>query len=254
MTHTETPPSPAEIFHYLIVTFLTPMFLAATGGNPIYAHMAATEAVNAHCPRGLADLLPIAQVIAYGLTILDSLTRSLNPDLSDNLVLRYRGNAASLGRAAEHARRALRPAPLGQTEPQDDYTEADHANEQVVIADLAETKRRLAATAPKPAATPTPAPQPTSQPAPAAASHQRVAQPAATAAQQPAVLPARPVTAAEAEANRRIWADSMTRIAHEFTDNLAHLPPEQRRHASMRASILSGVANNLLTSGPHPPA
>ena len=97
---------------HLIITYLTPMFLATAGGDVQYARMAATEAVKAYKAREHVDLLYIAQIIAFGLAILDSLNRSMADDLSVTQVLRLRSNAASLSRAAERCQRVLRDAPL----------------------------------------------------------------------------------------------------------------------------------------------
>ena len=102
---------PADVFTHLIITYLTPMFLATTGGDIQYARMAATEAVNAYAARDPIDLLSIAQIIAFGLAILNSLSRSMAENLPIALVLRLRGNAVSLGRAAERCRRALPDPP-----------------------------------------------------------------------------------------------------------------------------------------------
>jgi hypothetical protein len=61
-----TPLNPAEVFMHLIITYLTPMFLATAGGDVEYARMAATEAVKAYKAREHVDLLYIAQIIFDG--------------------------------------------------------------------------------------------------------------------------------------------------------------------------------------------
>jgi hypothetical protein len=145
---TNTPPNPAEVFMHLIITYLTPMFLATAGGDVQYARMAATEAVKAYKAREHVDLLYIAQIIAFGLAILDSLNRSMADDLSVTQVLRLRGNAASLSRAAERCQRVLRDAPLDDaalyhSSPEFD-PEAERLNEEAVFADIANAEQRLA--------------------------------------------------------------------------------------------------------------
>ena len=102
---------------HLIITYLTPMFLATAGGDVQYARMAATEAVKAYKAHEHVDLLYIAQIIAFGLAILDSLNRSMADNLSVTQVLRLRSNAASLSRAAERCQRVLRDAPLDTPRP-----------------------------------------------------------------------------------------------------------------------------------------
>jgi hypothetical protein len=166
-----TLPHPADVFTHLIVTYLTPMFLATTGGDIQYARSAATEAVNAYAARDPIDLLSIAQIIAFGLAILDSLNRSMAEDLPIALVLRLRGNAVSLGRIAERCRRALRDPPSSDTEadhPSPKFDpEAERQREAAVFANIARTEQRLAEvtasarTPRQPAAPTTPKPHPT---------------------------------------------------------------------------------------------
>jgi hypothetical protein len=85
----------------------------------------------------------IAQIIAFGIAILDSLNRSIEADLPIAQILRLRANAASLGRLAEQFRRALpaavtEPRPAPATDPE---TERLHvANTR---ADLARAQQRV---------------------------------------------------------------------------------------------------------------
>jgi hypothetical protein len=44
----------------------------------------------------------------------------------------------------------------------------------------------------------------------------------------------------------------MTDVAAETMRDAAHLPPEQRRVASIRASALSSTAHRLMTGAPPP--
>ena len=252
------PQNPADLFLHLIITFLTPMFLEAAGGDIAFARIAALETVNGYGARHFMDLLPIAQVIAFGLVTLDSLGRSMNEALSTPLVLRLRGNAVSLHRAAEKASAALH-APIAQeTEPA-----LDPEQEQALIADLARTQRRIAeansiaakpapTAAPKPTATPKPTPQPTPiQPTPIQPT------PIQPTPNQPATAPtAKPPTplTMEETANRTLWATAMSNIARECTHDLINLPPAQRREATMRATALNSVARELLSNEPLPPS
>ncbi len=99
---------PADILFNLVVAFLVPMFLTASQGDITYARLAAIETVNGYGLRRTADLITIAQIIAFGLAALGSLSLSLADDVSVKMALRLRGNATSCNRAAEQNRRALR--------------------------------------------------------------------------------------------------------------------------------------------------
>ena len=83
------------------------MFLTASGGDIGFASMAALETVNSYRVRTLADLIAAAQIVAYGLAALGSLSLSMDDGLSLPMLLRLRGNANACTRSAEHNRRAL---------------------------------------------------------------------------------------------------------------------------------------------------
>jgi hypothetical protein len=255
---------PADVLIYLIITCLTPMFLAVAGGDPRIARMAATEALHAYGTKNLADLIAIAQIIAFGLAVLDSLGRSMADAVPDRLVLRLRGNATGLNRAAEQCRRTLHNAQPKDAAPfwlaADFDAEAERRREDAIIADVARATQRLAEVTAASAAAPAaaaPAPQPAAR---AASATEPAAAPAAAApAPQPALAaasaaPTAPVQTAETEFRCRAWASAMTDVAREYTAELPHLPPAERRAASMRAAALSGVAHQLLSGEPLPPS
>ena len=109
---------PAEALTHLIVTLLAPMFLMASGGDLLFARMAALETVNAYRARDHVDLIAIAQLVGCALAALGSIGLSMADDLSLSMTLRLRGNATAMNRSVEHARRALkepRPAAATQT-------------------------------------------------------------------------------------------------------------------------------------------
>jgi hypothetical protein len=138
---------PADVFTHLIITYLTPMFLAATGGDIQYARMAAAEALSAYAANEPIALLSIAQVIAFGLAILDSLNRSMAENLPTALVLRLRSNAVSLGRVAERCHRALAAAPSSDAadRPIPEFDpKAERQREEAALAGLARAEQRLA--------------------------------------------------------------------------------------------------------------
>src|SRR5471030_101779 len=93
------PKSTADVFTNLIVGFLVPMFLAAAGDNPALACTAAIQTVNAYRAQTRPDILVVAQIIAFGLAALDSLSRSMQDDIPPAVTLRLRANAVAANRA-----------------------------------------------------------------------------------------------------------------------------------------------------------
>jgi hypothetical protein len=125
MTETTTQPrteDPAAILMTLIIAFLAPMFLGVSGGNIALARMAAIETITAYRARNHADLIAVAQIIAFGLAALGSLSLSLADDMSVSMALRLRGNANACNRSAEQNRRTLREQPAPMCEDTEDDT------------------------------------------------------------------------------------------------------------------------------------
>jgi hypothetical protein len=118
MTHTTNhsqAPSETGPLMNLIITLLAPIFLGVTAGDISLARMAAAETVNDYRARNQADLIAIAQIIAFGLAALGSLSLSMDDDMSLSMALRLRGNAVALNRSAGQNRRLFNrsdPAPL----------------------------------------------------------------------------------------------------------------------------------------------
>jgi hypothetical protein len=110
----------------LVIAFLTPMLLAAAGGDRDQAAAMAVETVDAYNARTPADLLLVGEGIALGLGVLSSLGLSMAENIPINQILRLRGNAASLHRAADQCRRAVaRPEPAAfNVEPRQEPAEA----------------------------------------------------------------------------------------------------------------------------------
>jgi hypothetical protein len=257
MTQTNTPPEPAtvrnprfnasDILMNLIVTLLAPMFLGVTAGDVALARMAATETVNAYRAQNLADLIAVAQIIAYGLAALGSLSLSMADDLSLAMTLRLRGNANACTRSAEQNRRALTqcfgdaPMPARATmaaEPEIPavFPEDGIPAEAELLLNL-EAAKRLA------------------DDVRASRRH-----PEQTAAQTPVPLPA-PIAAATTtptaaeKRNQEMWAIVMVKAAGEITASIPNLPPAERRAATIRAGAMTSAANELLTGvTPHAPS
>jgi hypothetical protein len=245
MTETTTtlpkPPTetttPNDILTNVIIAFLMPMFLT-TNGDIALARAAAIQTVNAYRARDDADLIAIAQIIAFGLAALGSLCLSMAGDLTLNMTLRLRGNANALNRSAEQNRRTLahrHPSPAQQQQTEPRFDPGTDPFQAATLADLAETDRRSAEVL---AARRAPEPPP-EQPA------------AQTPTTTPTPTDSRLFTETK-EQQKAMWAAAATKVAGEFTTSLPYLPPVERRMASLRAAALGTSASNLLTE-PLPP-
>jgi hypothetical protein len=211
-----------EILFNLVVTLLTPIFLAATG-NLEHARLAAAHTVDSFCPRTHADLVATALLIGFSFSALGSLSLSMDDGLSIPTILRLRGSAQSASRAAEQHRRALQqssratplPAPLLAPEPDPGLT----AKEVAVMEAVAATRQRVAAAQSQPAQPQAPAPRP------------------AAPSQDP---------------HAQAWANTFMDVAAEIAAELPGLPPHQRRAASIQAEALNNSANALLSGRVEP--
>jgi hypothetical protein len=281
-THAGADLTLADILMHLVAIHLAPMFLCVTGGDIDHARMAAIETVNAYRAQTHADLIAIAQIVAFGLGALGSLSLAMDDDISVGMTLRLRGNANACNRSAEQNRRALRQHRLETgsieharrecaPEPGQDAYEAE------VIANVAATRQLVAETqaqmqagnqAQPPAAPKAPAPAP----AAAALNIPTVAIP--PVAMPPVAIPTGniptgniPTTVISGKALispafpgpgtteqqwQGIWAAAMADVAAEYTADIPNLSPKQRRAASLRAAALTSCANDLLT-GNHAP-
>ncbi len=140
---TETKPRHPDVFLQLIAAALTPIFSTATDGDQGRAQAAAIETINAYVPSYPSDLLPIAQIIAFGLAALRSISLSMAENIPIPLILRLRGNAASLSRGAEQCRRALAepPPPDVDLYPAAEFAEAGRWIDEAVQAEIARARK-----------------------------------------------------------------------------------------------------------------
>jgi hypothetical protein len=225
---TRNPADPAGLLMSLIIHLLTPMFLGVSDGDITLARVAAVATVSDYNARNHVDLLAIAQIIAFGLAALGSLSLSMAGDIPLALQLRLRGNGNACNRSAEQNRRALARsqadplAPLsgeawrdrGMPYP-DDALQGEppafmsSAAEQLLAA---ESRARLHVPEPEPA--PEPAPAVTSEP----------------------ISP---------EADPATWVAALTEAADSLIDNLPNLPLAQRRPASAHAAAFRCAADAL---------
>jgi hypothetical protein len=286
-THAGADLTLADILMHLVAIHLAPMFLCVTGGDIDHARMAAIETVNAYRAQTHADLIAIAQIVAFGLGALGSLSLAMNDDISVGMTLRLRGNANACNRSAEQNRRALRQHRLETGSIEHARRECapepgQDAYEAKVIANLAATRQLVAETqtqmqagnqAQPPAAPKAPAPAP----AAAALNIPTVAIPTVnipTVNIPPVAIPTGniptgniPTTVISGKALispafpgpgtteqqwQGIWAAAMADVAAEYTADIPNLSPKQRRAASLRAAALTSCANDLLT-GNHAP-
>ncbi len=84
-----------------ILALLAPLFLSVVGGDVDAARAAARDLLASYGPRTNRDLRLAALTIAFSFGALDALSRSADAELTLNQVLRLRGNANALNRAAE---------------------------------------------------------------------------------------------------------------------------------------------------------
>jgi hypothetical protein len=83
-----------------ILDLLAPIFLSAVAGDTQAARNAASALLASYEPRTNRELRFAALAIAFSFGALDALSRSIDAELTVNQVLRLRGNANALNRAA----------------------------------------------------------------------------------------------------------------------------------------------------------
>jgi hypothetical protein len=233
------PVHPTDILMSLIIALLAPMFLAVSGGNINYARMAAIETVNAYRIRNNADMLLVAQIVAFGFAALGSLSLAMADNLSLSMTLRLRANANACHRSAEQSRRALNAnaadTATAATTPFEPSAEPDEdPNEAAVIAGVAAAQELVAE---------------------AQARMQTEAAPIARPAIPAQTLAAPQTVAAPMTPEQQwqsMWASAAVDVAAEFTADLPNLPPAERKAATMRAAALSSSANQLLSGAVAP--
>jgi hypothetical protein len=235
---TESSLHPFDVLATLIIALLVPIFLGVTGGNIGLARLAAIETLDAYRARNHADLIAVAQIVAFGLAALGSLSVSLADDNSLSMTLRLRGNAIACNRAAEQNRRALTGREASNRLPTQRQAEAEPEIPPAFAEDtippepdmfLNPAAARLLATEAQARLEPGTRPIPASPPAPAT-----------------------PRTQTE-KRHQEMWAIAMAKEASEITASLPDLPPAERKTAAMRAALLSSTAHDLVYGTPDPP-
>jgi hypothetical protein len=214
----------------LIIGFLTPMLLNATGGDRAQAEKTAIQTVNAYAASNLAELLLVGQSIALGIAMLSSVSLSMRENIPISLILRLRANAVSLHRAAEQCRLALLQPDPGYVAP----------------APKAQAKPTQPKPAPKHNPETPPATMEAAMAALAADSERRIAEAeAAMKATGAAIPPKASAPTTEDDHFRAAWSAAMTDVAHEMQAEMASLPPEQRRLNAQRIQALNDTVQHL---------
>jgi hypothetical protein len=255
------PVHPTDILIALIATFLIPMFLGSSTGDVAMARRAAIETVNAYRVRDQADLVAVAQIIAFGLAALGSLSLSMLDDLTLSMTLRLRGNANACNRSAELNRRARTltvASPARHVEPpiapKPQAPIREPLDEATLRADLAAVRQEVAAVQARIVEQENVAAEAPATAAPPIATSK--ASPHITANRIPAnqATPGRiaaPIT--PDQQSKAMWAAAMADVAAEYTAEVATLPPGERWEASMRAKALTQTAKTLLSEANRPP-
>jgi hypothetical protein len=96
-----------ECLFETIFGFMVPFFLTAAQGNPDLARATVRQLINAYNPGSLTELDLAGRIIGFNIVAMDNLRLSMTQGLSDTKILRYRGNAVTLARAADQSRKRL---------------------------------------------------------------------------------------------------------------------------------------------------
>jgi hypothetical protein len=107
-----------------ILGFLAPLFIDIVAGDSAAARDAAQSMLASYGARNDRELRFAALSIAFSFGALDALSRAADRDLPLNQVLRLRGNANALNRAAQQNETRLEKA---QRQPADETMEVPHS-------------------------------------------------------------------------------------------------------------------------------
>ncbi len=108
---------PSDVLLEFILGFLTPLLMAGCTSDLGLARLAAIETLTAYHPRTPAELVNIAQIVAYGLTAMDNLRLSMAPDLPLSMKIRLRMGANALNRSAQQNTKGLAQGRRGHPPP-----------------------------------------------------------------------------------------------------------------------------------------
>jgi hypothetical protein len=114
---TAATPTAAEITACIsatIVGFVAPFFLAGAKGSEPVAAAAIRELIDAHHPGTPTEFDLVGRIVGFSIAAMDNLRLSMATGLSNARVLRYRGNAVTLCRSSDTARKMLDALKAGQ--------------------------------------------------------------------------------------------------------------------------------------------
>jgi hypothetical protein len=107
MTRTEPEPTTMDCIFENILGFMLPFFLPGAGGDMDRACDAIRELAEAHNVATATELELAGRILGFSTVAMDNLRLSMNPEMSDTKVLRYRSNAVALSRASDQCRKIL---------------------------------------------------------------------------------------------------------------------------------------------------
>jgi len=124
----DDPEIPTDMLVNLIITLLAPLFRLRSDSEIRFARMAATETVNAYRIDTQADLITVAQIVAFGLSALRALSLAMTEEIGLTMQVRMHSNANTMSKISESLRRSLakdqrdrdqqaQPAPQAQPQP-----------------------------------------------------------------------------------------------------------------------------------------
>lgn len=236
-----------------ILTLLVPMFLRLSGGDIGLARQAAAEAVDAYRAPNAADLIVIAQIVAFGMAAVDSAGQSMEEGINPILAMRLRASAFACNRSADRGRRSLvsRSSMPKSAAPKAARNPA--RNDTVVNAEPS------AAT---PAAMPLEPDNHLLSPAAAdmlaAESAARLRDGAKFMKQTPAPIAA-PIAAPDPTSKipqkryNEMWAIAMVKEADDISAGIPHLPQAERDQALSQAEALRRTAGEVMSGVRSPP-
>jgi hypothetical protein len=210
-----------------ILAALAPLLTAGGVTDLPLARLAAQEAIAAYTARGQADLVGIAQILAFALAALDNLRLSMPTELSLSMKLKLRANA--LNRAARDATQTLGKMPRpAQSVPAQPLQANPPTQTAIARSKQPETPSQTFLIA---QTQPTEQTQPRVQAQPKTTTKPTTPQPTATPSEHQ---------------DRLHWAKAMKTAAARLQAQAATSPPAQRTTDALWIQALTGVASDLI--------
>lgn len=135
---------PADALTAIILNLLAPLLLAGANNDPALARLAAQQAIEAYQAANRAQMISIAQVVAFALASLDTLRLSMDATLSPSMTLKHRGNANALSRSSQRAAETLARQ---RQEPSNPPADTPSQTETLAALETARAQVQAAATA-----------------------------------------------------------------------------------------------------------